>query len=155
MLTDEHQANHLRTLRHIRCLSGQGTNTCTHRARAWWADCNCRESGESAVQREAGGHSLRPLHCALIKYNRYNPPQFNSLPSEAATSLTLSKPSAPAADRLTHTVSDADVETLRITTSKSELTGNREVWIDWGSVTFSYTSRTHLVTFTMFQHSNW
>lgn len=36
-------------------------------------DCDCRESGQSAVQREAGGPGLRPIHCALIKYNRFNP----------------------------------------------------------------------------------
>lgn len=36
-------------------------------------DCDCRESGQSAVQREAGGHGLRPIHCALIKYNHFNP----------------------------------------------------------------------------------
>lgn len=36
-------------------------------------DCDHRESGQSAVQSEAGGHGVRPIHCALIKYNRFNP----------------------------------------------------------------------------------
>lgn len=36
-------------------------------------DNDGRESGQSAVQSETGGPGLRPIHCALIKYNRFNP----------------------------------------------------------------------------------
>lgn len=49
------------------------TQAHTQRSLSLVEDCDCRESGLSAVQSEAGGPGLRPIHCALIKYNRFNP----------------------------------------------------------------------------------
>lgn len=60
-------------------------------------DCDCGESGQSAVQSEAGGRGLRPILCALIKYNHFNPPRFNCLLAEAATSSVHPKRSTSAA----------------------------------------------------------